>query len=152
MTAMTHWNPFKEMDELSNQLSSLWGTSPNRIKNGLCAGSKVTDWTPRVDIVEDENEYLIKADLPAVDKKDVKVTVDDGVLTVSGERKPEKKEEDGKTYHRVERVYGSFTRRFSLPENVDGTKVRAEYKNGELELHLPKAPEAKPKTIEVKVG
>ena len=152
MTALTHWNPFKEMDELSNQLSSLWGTSPNRIKNGLGAGCSVADWSPRVDIVEDENEYLIKADLPAVDRKDVNVTVEDGVLTVSGERKSEKKEDDGKTYHRVERVYGSFTRRFTLPENVDAGQVKAKYSNGELQIHVPKAEEAKPKAIEVNVG
>ena len=153
MTALTRWNPFKEMDELSNHLSSLWGVSPSRFPKGLGADLKTADWSPRVDIVEDENEYLIKADLPAVDKRDVKVTVEDGVLTVSGERKSEKTEEnDGKTYHRVERVYGSFTRRFNVPEEVDPTKVKATYNDGVLEVHLPKAPEAKPKSFDIKVG
>lgn len=150
MTALTRWNPFKEMDELSNRLSSLWGVSPTRFSNGC--DTKLAGWTPRVDVVEDENEYLIKADLPAVDKKDVKVTVEDGVLTISGERSSEKKEDDGKTYHRVERVHGSFTRRFNVPEDVDASKVKAEHKNGVLEVHLPKAPESKPKTIDVKVA
>lgn len=149
MTALTRWNPFKEMDELSDRLSSLWGVSPTRFTNG--GESKPTGWTPRVDVVEDANEYLIKADLPAVEKKDVKVIVEDGVLTVSGERNSEKKE-DGKTFLRIERVYGSFTRRFNVPEDVDAAKVKAEHKNGVLEIHLPKVPEAKPKAIDVKVA
>jgi len=147
MNAMTHWNPFKEMDELSNRLSTLWGASPDRFNGGAS-----TEWAPRVDIVEDDNEFLIKADLPAVDRKDVKVTVENGVLTVSGERKSEKKEDDGKTWHRVERVYGSFTRSFTLPENVDASKVTARFNNGELEIHVPKVEEVRPRPIEVKVG
>jgi len=150
---MTRWNPFTEMDELSNHLSSLLGTSPSRFSTGQCATAKTATWSPRVDVVEDENEYLIKADLPAIDKNDVKVTVEDGVLTVSGERKSEQTEEnDAKTYHRVERVYGSFTRQFNLPEEVDAAKVKATYNEGVLEVHLPKSPEAKPQHIDIKVA
>lgn len=153
MTAMTRWNPFTEMDELSDHLSALLGTSPSRFSTGDCAAAKTATWSPRVDIVEDESEYLIKADLPAVDKNDVKVTVEDGVLTVSGERKSEKTEEnDGKTYHRVERVFGSFTRQFNLPEEVDAAKVKATYNDGVLEVHLPKSPEAKPQQIDIKIA
>jgi HSP20 family protein len=103
-----------------------------------------------VDITEDEKEYLIKAELPEVKKEDVKVTVENGVLTMTGERKFEKEQKD-KKYHRIERSYGSFMRSFSLPEAAAGDKVSAEFKDGVLKVHLPKSPEAKPKSIDVKV-
>lgn len=84
-------------------------------------------------------------------KEDIKITVQDDVLSISGERKQEK-EEKGKKYHRIERAYGCFERSFTLPEDADGTKVNAEYKDGVLKVHLPKSEKAKPKAIEVKVG
>ena len=108
------------------------------------------DWSPRVDIVENDKEFVIKAEIPEVKKEDVKVTVDNGVLTIRGERKQEK-EEKGKKFHRVERHYGSFTRSFSLPENIDETKTKASFKDGMLDLKIQKTKEAKPKAIEVKV-
>lgn len=111
----------------------------------------VAEWSPLVDITEDEKEYLIKAELPEVKKEEVKITVQDDVLTISGERKYEK-EEKGKKYHRVERAYGSFVRSFTLPEDADGTKVAAEFKDGVLKVHLPKSEKAKPKSIEVTVS
>jgi HSP20 family protein len=119
-------------------------------KNGKEALT-VADWTPTVDISETDGEYLIKAELPEVKKEDVKVTLEDGVLTLTGERRQEKEEKTTK-YHRVERSYGSFVRSFSLPELVDETKVKAEYKDGVLSLHLPKSEKAKPRAIEVKVA
>ena len=109
------------------------------------------DWTPTVDISETEAEYAIKAELPEVKKEDVKVTVEDGVLTIQGERKQEK-EEKGKKYHRIERSYGRFVRSFTLPDTVDEGKVRAEYADGVLNLHLPKSEKAKPKQIDVKIA
>jgi HSP20 family protein len=111
----------------------------------------VADWTPTVDITETEGEYAIKAELPEVKKEDVKVTVEDGVLTIQGERKQEK-EEKGKKYHRIERSYGRFVRSFTLPDTVDEGKVRAEYADGVLHLHLPKSEKAKPKQIDVKIA
>ena len=111
----------------------------------------VADWSPTVDISETEAEYAIKAELPEVKKEDVKVTVEDGVLTLQGERKQEK-EEKGKKYHRVERSYGRFVRSFTLPDSVDESKVKAEYADGVLHLHLPKSEKAKPKQIDVKIG
>jgi len=108
------------------------------------------DWAPRVDIAETDKAFEIKAELPEVNKKDVRVTVHNGVLTVQGERKLEK-EEEGKKFHRVERFYGSFTRSFTLPDNVDETKLRASFKNGVLNLQIQKTEEAKAKSIEVKV-
>jgi HSP20 family protein len=111
----------------------------------------VADWVPSVDVSETEGEYQIKAEIPDVKKEDVKVTVEDGVLTIQGERKYEK-EEKGKKYHRVERSYGSFIRSFTLPDLVDEAKVKAEFKDGVLNLQLPKSVKAKPKSIEVTVG
>jgi HSP20 family protein len=104
-----------------------------------------------VDIVETDDEYLIKAELPEVRREDVKVSVENGVLTIRGERKLEK-EANGKKLHRVERYYGSFLRTFVVPDNVDETKVRAEFKDGVLNVHLPKSEKAKPRAIEVKVA
>lgn len=110
----------------------------------------VAQWSPAVDISEDEKEYVVKAELPDLKKEDVKVCVEDGDLTISGERKFEK-EEKGKKYHRIERSYGSFVRSFTLPEGVSGDKVSASFKDGVLEVHLPKDEKAKPKSVEVKV-
>jgi HSP20 family protein len=111
----------------------------------------VFDWAPTVDIVETPEEFQIKAELPEVKKEDVKVSVDNGVIRIEGERKQDK-EEKGKKYHRIERSYGSFLRTFTLPDNVDESKVQAEFKDGVLNVRLRKADKAKPKSIEVKVA
>jgi HSP20 family protein len=149
MNALTKWNPLRELEEIQSRLSSLFGRTPLR---GLGEETMtVSEWTPLVDITEDEKEYLIKAELPEVKKEDVKVTVENGTLSITGERKVEK-EEKGKKYHRVERAYGSFMRSFTLPEGTTGDKVSAEFTDGVLKVHLPKSEEAKPKSIDVKVG
>ena len=147
---MTRWNPFKDLEEMEQRLSTYLGRPPARGEAGKEAMT-VAEWSPLVDITEDEKEYLIKADLPEVKKEDVKLTVQNDVMTISGERKYEK-EEKGKKYHRVERAYGSFMRSFTLPEDADGSKVSAEYKEGVLKIHLPKSEKAKPKSFEVKVS
>jgi HSP20 family protein len=103
-----------------------------------------------VDISEDEHEFLVKAELPDLKKEEVKVSVENGELTISGERKAEK-EEKNKKYHRIERSYGSFARSFTLPDSVSGDKVSADFKDGMLAVHLPKSEKAKPRSIEVKV-
>ena len=103
-----------------------------------------------VDIEETEAEFVVKADLPEVKKEEIKVHVQEGVLTVEGERRQEK-EEQGKRFHKIEREYGRFVRRFALPSEVDGDKVRAEFKDGVLRVSLPKAPAARPKQIDVTV-
>ncbi len=150
MNALTRWDPFRELEDLQSRLSTLFGRAPLR-KNGGKEVMTVAEWAPLVDITEDEKEYLIKAELPEVKKEEVKLTVHDDVLSISGERKYEK-EEKGKKYHRVERAYGSFTRSFTLPEDADASKVAADYKDGVLKVHLPKSEKAKPKSIEVKIG
>jgi HSP20 family protein len=146
---LTRWEPFQEMEEFENRLSTLFGR-PRRRGNGR---EEITlpDWTPLADITEDEREYLIKAELPEMKKEDVKVTVENGVLTISGERKFET-EEKKKKYHRVERGYGTFMRSFTLPDDADFNRVNAQFKNGLLTVHVPKSERAKPKEIEVKVA
>jgi HSP20 family protein len=145
-----HWNPWKDLEELEKRLSTLWGRPPVK-SEGEKEAMTVAEWSPLVDISEDEKEYLVKAELPEVKKEDVKLTVQDNVLSITGERKYEK-EEKGRKYHRVERAYGSFMRSFTLPEDADATKVAADYKDGVLRVHVPKSEKAKPKSIEVKVS
>jgi HSP20 family protein len=143
------WNPFRELDEVQNRLGSFFGGRFPRFGDGN-GGLQLADWSPQVDITEDDKEYLIKADLPEMKKDEIKVNVAEGVLTVSGERKTEKEEKNRK-FHRIERSYGTFERSFTLPDDANGTKVSAEFKDGVLKVHLPKSPVAKPKAIEVKV-
>jgi HSP20 family protein len=111
----------------------------------------VAEWAPAVDIIEDDKEYLIKVELPEVLRDDVKVTVESGTLTISGERKAEKEEKNRK-FHRLERFYGRFLRSFSVPADADESKVNAEFKDGVLRVHLAKSEKARPKQIEVKVS
>jgi HSP20 family protein len=108
------------------------------------------DWTPRVDISETDTEFLIKADIPGVEKEQVIVSVEKGVLTVQGERKTEK-EEKNKKFHRVERFTGTFVRRFTIPDNVDPEAIKAVFKDGMLNLHLPKTEEVERKAIDIQV-
>ncbi len=151
MNALTRWDPFKEMDELQNRVAKFFGVTPTRATTGGQELMTVAEWAPSVDISEDDKEWLVSADLPEVKKEDVKVTVENGVLTITGERKFEK-EETEKKYHRVERSYGSFLRSFTLPEGADGTKVMAEFKDGVLNVHIPKTEKTKAKAVEVKVA
>ena len=146
----TQWHPFKDRDELEGRLATMLATR-EATGNGGKEALTVAQWSPLVDITEDEKEYLIKAELPDMKKENVRLTVENAVVAISGERTFEK-EEKGKKYHRVERAYGSFVRSFTLPEDADGSKVSADFKDGMLQVHLPKSQKAKPKTIEIKVG
>lgn len=148
---LSRWNPMKEAEDLEKRLAHLLGRGAPAGHNEKNEAITVAQWTPVVDISEDEKEYAIKAELPDVKKEDIKLNVHDDVLTITGERKYEK-EEKSKKYHRVERAYGSFMRSFTLPEDADGAKVTAEYKDGLLSVRLPKSEKAKTKTIEVKVA
>lgn len=148
MSTLIRWNPFKETEELNNRLFSLFNLATGRNPAGT---NTVANWSPLVDVTEDEKEYHIKAELPEVRKEDVKVTVENGLLTISGERKFEQ-EQKGKRYHRVERAYGSFTRYFSVPEDADDSQVSAEFKDGVLNVRLAKSEKAKPRAVEVKVA
>src|SRR6184192_110422 len=151
MQTLTRWEPFREMEDFQNRLSTLFGRPLRRTNGHGREDITLADWMPLADITEDDKEYLIKAELPEMKKEDVKVTVENGVLTISGERKFEKEEKKRK-YHRVERGYGTFMRSFALPDDADFNKVNAEFKSGVLTVHVPKSEQAKPKQIEVKVA
>jgi len=108
------------------------------------------NWLPNTDVVEENDKYLVKVELPGLDKKDVDIKVEDNILSISGERKEEKEEKDTR-YHRVERRYGSFVRSFRLPETVNQNAIEASFKNGVLTVQIPKSEKAIPKAIEVQV-
>lgn len=143
---LTKWDPFREMEDNFDRFSKSLGWPRRGRQERLVTG----EWAPRVDITETEKEFSIKAEIPDVKKEDVKISVDNGVLTLTGERKQEK-EEKGKKFHRVERFYGSFSRSFALPENTDESKIKASFKDGMLSLSIPKTKKSKPKGIEVKI-
>jgi HSP20 family protein len=147
---LVRWDPFRELEEVSTRLNRLFHQPFGRrlIDD---EGSLMAEWAPAVDVQETDGEYLIKADLPDVKKEDVHVELQDGMLCLRGERRQEQ-EERGKKFHRVERAYGQFERRLALPSEVDPQKVAAEFKNGVLNVHLPKSASAQPKAIEVKVS
>lgn len=153
MNGLTRWNPLREMEDLQRRMSTLFDWSPFR-RSTLTADEEnitVPEWAPLVDIAEDDKEYLIKVELPEVNKDDVKVTVESGTLTISGERKAEK-EEKGRKFHRIERYYGRFERSFTIPDDAEPDNVKAEFKDGVLRVHLAKSEKARPKQIEVKVS
>jgi HSP20 family protein len=145
------WDPFRELEEFQNRLASFFGSQLPLLKEGREEAFGVGEWTPVVDTMEDDKEYTVKAELPGIDKEDVKVSVEGGVLSIAGERKADK-EEKSKKYHRIERSYGSFVRSFTLPEGAASDKITAEFKNGVLRVHVPKNEEVKPKSVEVKIG
>ena len=125
-----------------NTLQRLW-TGESKLNDDAA-------WAPRVDVREKKDHYLIDADLPGVKKEDIKLEANKGILTISGERKSEEKEEEN-GYTKIERHYGKFERSFTLPENIKTEKIDAEYKDGTLKVKLPKPEEKKPKQIGIKV-
>lgn len=145
----TRWNPFRDMEDMLERYNRVYGR-PQPHRDAAQEGLTVADWTPAVDISETAQEYLIKVELPEVSKEDVKISVHGGVLTLQGERRPER--EEGRKYHRVERSYGTFARSFTLPEDVDEENIRAEQREGVLYLRLVKAAKPKPRSIEVQVS
>ncbi len=144
MTLMK-WDPWREIEDMFDRYTKAVGW-PRGSQEAMAS----SDWSPRVDIVEAEQEFLIKADIPGVEKDHVKVSVENGVLTIQGERRTEKEEKDAK-FHRVERFTGTFVRRFTVPENVDADAIKAVFKDGMLTLHLPKTQKALPKAIDIHV-
>ena len=119
--------------------------------NRLLTNNTARPWAPAVDVLENENDVILKADVPEVDMRDIDIQIENGTLTLKGQRKFED-EKKGTGYHRIERSYGSFARSFALPETVDAEKVKAEYKNGVLTITLGKKEIAKPRTVKVQVS
>ncbi len=146
----TRWSPFRDLANFERGLESFL-TRPPVTPEERDTPMPEDMWEPLTDITEDEKEFLLMVELPEMKKEDVKVTVLDGILRITGERKSEK-EEKTKKYHRMERSYGSFERAFTMPERADGSKISADYKDGVLKVHLPKTAEAKLKPIEIKVA
>ncbi len=145
--SLVRWNPWGDLGNLMERYARETGIPAAGGHEAVASG----DWAPRVDIAETDQEFTIKAEIPEVKKENVKVTVDNGVLSIKGERNQEK-EEKGKKFHRIERHYGTFVRSFTVPENVDESKIAAAFKDGMLTLSLPKAKEVKPKATEVKIS
>lgn len=140
-------DPFRELFEMQRSLNDFF---ENNLGKSMREETALNTWTPAVDIYEDESQFLLKLELPEMNKEDIKINLNDNTLSISGERKFENEEKrDG--YHRVERSYGQFYRSFTLPPNVNAETINAEYKDGVLRLNLPKKEEAKPKQINVSV-
>ena len=141
------WEPFRDVDDVFDRFVAetlrRWPRTPGESRASV-------DWAPPADVSETETEYLIKADLPEVRKEDVSITVQDGVLTLSGERRQEPRQ-DSEKLHRVERVYGSFARRFALPENADEQGIRAESRDGVILIHIPKVKVVQPQPRQITV-
>jgi HSP20 family protein len=141
------WEPFRDVDDVFDRFLA---DAFRRFPRQAAEGRPALDWAPLADVSETEGEYLIKAELPEVRKEDVSVTVMDGVLTLSGERKQEQREESAKV-HRIERQYGSFARRFALPEDADEQGIRAESRDGVIVIHIPKHKVVQPQPRQIQV-
>ena len=140
--ALIRWEPARELRDMNRLFNSLFEPS---------TGAVMRRWSPAMDLVETEDNYVLRADLPGVSEGDVKIELDDNVLTISGERKSAHKEaKEG--YYRVERAYGSFSRRLTLPEGVDADSISASFDRGVLEVKVPKPEQRKPRRVEIAVG
>ena len=147
MNTIVRWGPFRNLSSLQEQVNRLFESNfPSRGRE-----STLTAWAPAVDVYETENELVIKADLPDVSEKDLDVRVENSMLTIHGERKFEQKVKE-ENYLRMERSYGSFSRSFSLPNSVNTEAIKAEYKDGVLNITLPKRAESKPKQVKIAVS
>jgi len=145
---LVKYTPFADFDEFPTGLRVFQDTV-NRLLSDQSPASR--PWAPAVDILETTDELVLKADVPSVEQKDIDIQIENGTLTLKGERKFEK-EENGKGFHRLERSYGSFVRYFTLPDTVDAEHVKADYQSGVLTVTLPKKEIAKPRAIKVQVS
>lgn len=145
------WTPFREMEEMAHRFNKLLAEWPAAGENG---GEReqlaLTQWSPSVNVSETDDSYHIEAELPGCKKDDVKVTFDQGVLTIEGERREEREEKD-KRFHRREASYGSFMRRFSMPENADEEKIDAKFEDGMLRIDIPKTEKAKSEAKKIEI-
>ena len=140
------WDPVREMEDLVRGMQRVFSSFPAASDEAMT----LAEWIPSVNIAETEQEFLVKAELPEVKKEDIKVNVENGTISITGERKVEQEEKNVK-YHRVERSYGRFERSFTLPEEADAEKITSEYKDGILTVHLPKNPSIKASSHQIPV-
>lgn len=147
---LVKWDPLTELEAVSSRLNRMFGRTslPAETNREMLS---VADWMPSVDISESDNAYLVKAEIPGVNKDDVKVTIEDGMLTIQGERKQEQ-EDSGKKYHRIERCYGSFMRSFRVPDDADESAAHAEFKNGMLNVTLNKTQKRRSNAVNVSIS
>ena len=151
MRTLTRWEPINDISNLSQRMDRMFEELMGRGLRRLAEDDRVRgSWSPAVNILEKKDAIVITADLPGLKAEDVDVTVDNGVLTIRGERRLEEASE-GETYHRVERVYGVFERTFTLPNSVDVNRIDAKFRNGEMLVTLPKREESKPRAVKVAV-
>ncbi len=151
---LTRWDPLSELTSLQDRVSQLFGPRPApwwRLGRAVEPSLAMPSFIPVVDVFEDEHNIIVTAELPGIEEKDLNINVENGVLTISGERKMEH-EEEKENFHRIERSYGRFTRSFTLPPTVNEEDVKAEFANGVLKITLGKREEAKPKQIKIEVG
>jgi HSP20 family protein len=144
--AITRWRPFRDVVSIQDEMNRLFDDFFGRpvLKTDWTEGV----WSPTVDVSEDKDNVILRAEMPGMSKEDVNISIQDNVLTLKGEKKQEKEEKD-KSYHRIERSYGSFCRSFQFPTSVKSDKVKASYKDGVLSVTLPKTEEVKPKEIPI---
>ena len=145
MTPMTR-TPWNDLRTLQSRFFEPFFGRFNFLEDEQASGT----WAPAVDVAEETDKILVRVEVPGMNENDLKVSFEDGLLTLSGERQFERKED--RNYHRIERAYGSFVRTFSLPRSVDTSKIAANYKNGILEIEIPKLEESKPRQIEINVS
>jgi HSP20 family protein len=148
---IVRWEPFRELSTLQNEMNRLFNTVFDTPSGGGNGGSTLRRWMPAMDLVETEDNFVLRADLPGVSEDDVKIEFEDGTLTVSGERKAEH-ETKSEGYYRVERASGAFSRSLTLPQGVDPEAVAASFDRGVLEIRIPKPEERKPRRIEIGTG
>jgi HSP20 family protein len=151
--ALIRWEPARELNTIQSEMNRLFNTFFDNPTAGGASGNGATmrRWIPATDLVETENDFVLKADLPGLTEEDVNIELEDDVLTISGERKSEHEDrKDG--YYRIERSYGSFRRSLTLPEGVDPEAVKASFDHGVLEVHVPKPEERKPRKVAISVG
>jgi HSP20 family protein len=144
---LTPWRPF-EFDRIRREMDRLWDSFLEGRPLRRAEGGR--EWLPSLDVSETKNDLVVKAELPGMDPKDIDISLSNGLLTITGEKKQEKEEKD-ENYHLIERSYGSFTRSVRLPREVQSDKITASFKNGVLRVTLPKSEEAKKKEIKIKV-
>jgi HSP20 family protein len=147
MVDLVSWDPYREFRSLNDRLNRAFGSATTRRDEEMSLGS----WLPPVDIAEDKDKIVLSAELPGFKEDQIEIQMEGGVLTLRGERKFEE-EKDGRSFHRVERSYGQFVRSFTLPNNVDRENIRANFRDGVLEIELPKREEAKPRQIRIGTG
>jgi HSP20 family protein len=140
------WEPFRELSSLRQEMNRLFDSFFDRERPAF----KERQWVPAIDVSETPEEIKVKAELPGIDEKDISLSLSGNNLMIKGERKEEKEEKD-KHFHRIERAYGAFQRVISLPVSIEADKIKAEYKKGVLEIHLPKKAEAVPKKIPINI-